>query len=149
MNTERPDDTRKISLAAGALFLVTFITSITALGLFQPVLDDPAGYIAGAGHDNRIFLAVVLEMILIAANIGTAVVLFPLLKRQSEMLSMGYVTARIIECTFIAAGILSVLGIVSLRRPTLAPRRSRSRSPKPRTGRSCWARGWSSGSVTA
>ena len=107
--------TRGISLAAGVLFLITFVTSIPALALFQPVLDDPAGYISGAGADDRVYLGVALEFILIVANIGTAVVLFPVLKRQSEMLSLGYVTARIAECVFIAAGILCVLGIVSLR----------------------------------
>jgi hypothetical protein len=115
MNAARWSGTRRISLAAGVLFLVTFITAITALVLFQPVLDDPAGYIAGAGSDGGVYLGVVLELLLIVANIGTAVVLFPVLKRRSEVLSLGYVTARIVECTFIAAGILAVLGIVSLR----------------------------------
>src|SRR4051812_25304813 len=99
----------------GALYLITFVTSIPALALYQPVLDDPAGYIAGAGHDNQIFLGGLLELLLIGANIGTAVVLVPLFRRQYEGLSIGYVTARIVECTFIAAGILCVLGIVSLR----------------------------------
>jgi uncharacterized protein DUF4386 len=107
--------TRKISLAAGVLFLITFITSIPALYLFQPVLDDPAGYIAGAGADNRIFLGATLEMLLIIANVGTAVVLFPILKRQNEIFALGYVTARLVECTFIAIGIVSVLGVVSLQ----------------------------------
>jgi hypothetical protein len=78
---------RRISLSAGVLFLITFITAIAALGLFQPVLDDPVGYIAGAGSDNRIFFGAFLELLLIIANIGTAVVLFPILKRQSEVLS--------------------------------------------------------------
>ena len=99
----------------GVLFLITFVTSIPALALFQPVLDDPAGYIAGGGEDNRIYLGVLLELLLIIANIGTAVVVFPILRRQNEILSLGYVTARIVECVFIAAGILFVLGIVSLR----------------------------------
>ncbi len=115
MNTEQRADSRRTSFAAGVLFLITFITAIPALALFQPVLDDPAGYIAGAGEDNRIYLGVALELLLIVANIGTAVVLFPVLRRQSEMLSLGYVTARIVECVFIAAGILCVLGIVSLQ----------------------------------
>jgi len=47
--------------------------------------------------------------------VGTAVVVFPILRRQNEILSLGYVTARLVECTFIAAGIFFVLGIVSLR----------------------------------
>ena len=97
------------------LFLITFITSIPALALYQPVLDDPAGYIAGGGEDSQIYLGALLELVLIIANVGTAVVVFPILRRQNEILSLGYVTARLVECTFIAAGILFVLGIVSLR----------------------------------
>ncbi|MEA2245454.1 MAG: hypothetical protein QOJ29_5139 [Thermoleophilaceae bacterium] len=106
---------RNIARLFGVLYLVTFITSIPALWLFQPVLDDPAGYIAGAGHDNRIFLGAFLELLLIVANIGTAVVPFKIFKRQSEGLALGYVTARLVECTFILVGILSVLAVVSLR----------------------------------
>jgi hypothetical protein len=100
---------------AGVLFLITFATSIPALWLFQPVLDDPAGYIAGGGDDNRIFLGALLELLLIIANVGTAVVLYPILKRQSDMLALGYVTARLVECTLIAIGIVSVLAVVSLQ----------------------------------
>jgi hypothetical protein len=99
----------------GALFLLTFLTSIPALGLFQPVLDDPAGYIAGGGKDGQIHLGVLLELLLIIANVGTAVVVYPILRRQNEILSLGYVAARLVECMFIAAGIVFVLGVVSLR----------------------------------
>ena len=41
---------RRISLVFGALYLITFVTSITAALLYQPVLDDPQGYIAGDGR---------------------------------------------------------------------------------------------------
>ena len=99
----------------GVLFLITFVTSIPALALFQPVLDDPAAYIAGGGKDSQIYLGVLLELLLIIANIGTAVVVYPILRRQNEILSLGYVAARLVECMFIAAGIIFVLGIVSLR----------------------------------
>jgi Domain of unknown function (DUF4386) len=70
------DSNRRISLTAGLLFLATFVTAIAALALFQPVLDDPVGYVAGAGSDNRIFFGAFLELLLIVANVGTAVVLF-------------------------------------------------------------------------
>ncbi len=99
----------------GWLFLITFVTSIPALTLYQPVLDDPAGYIAGGGEDNQIYLGALLELLLIIANVGTAVVVYPILRRQNEVLSLGYVTARLVECAFIGAGIIFVLGIVSLR----------------------------------
>ena len=99
----------------GVLYLITFVTSIPALALYQPVLDDPVGYITGAGHDTQILFAALLELLLIIANIGTAVVIFPIVRRQNEELALGYVTARVIECTFILAGIISVLGIITLR----------------------------------
>ncbi len=96
------------------MFLITFITSIPAYFFYVPVLDDPR-YIVGAGADTRVSFGAFLELILIIANIGTAVVLFPILKRQNEILALGYVTARVVECTFIAGGILSLLTVVRLR----------------------------------
>ena len=99
----------------GILFLVTYVTSIGALVLFQPVLDDPVGYIAGDGKDNQIYVGAFLELLLIIANVGTAVVLYPIARRQNELLAISYVGARIIECVFIAGGIIFVLGVVSLR----------------------------------
>ena len=115
------DSTRRSAFVAGALFVITFITSIPAVLVFySPMLNHP-GYIVGAGADHRIAFGALLEMILIVANIGTAVVLFPILKRQSESLALGYVTARIIECTFIAIGIVSLLAIVTLRQDIGGP----------------------------
>jgi Domain of unknown function (DUF4386) len=99
----------------GVLFIITFITSIGALVLFQPVLDDPEGYIAGGGKDNRIYLGAFLEFLLVLANVGTATVLYPIARRQNEALAISYVGARIIESVFIATGIIFVLGVVSLR----------------------------------
>ena len=149
------DGTRKVSLIAGWLFIITFIASIpAALFLYTPVLDD-ARYIVGAGADNRIAFGALLEMILIVANIGTAVVLFPILKRQNESLALGYVTARVMESAFIAVGILSLLAVVTLRQDvgsaadagSLVARRS-GRSSRSTTGRSCSGPASSSASGT-
>jgi hypothetical protein len=97
------------------LFLITFVTAIPAQFIFYaPVLNDP-GYITGAGADTQVFLGAFLELLLIIANIGTAVALFPILKRQNEILALGYVTARVVECAFIAVGLLSLLAVVTLR----------------------------------
>jgi hypothetical protein len=99
----------------GVLFLITFVTSIAALVLYETVLRHPVSYIAGAGHDHQVLLAALLELLLIIANIGTAVVIFPIVRRQNEELALGYVTARLFECTFILVGIVSILGIITLR----------------------------------
>jgi hypothetical protein len=109
------DEDQRSARIFGVLFLITFLTSIPAVLLFQPVLDDPAGYIAGDGKDSQIYLGAFLEFLLILANVGTAVVLYPIATRQNTTLAIGYVAARIIECVFLAAGIIFVLGVVSLR----------------------------------
>jgi hypothetical protein len=100
----------------GVLFILTFLTSIPAALIFDSVvLDDPAGFIAGSGSENLLYLAVILEFFLVIANVGTAVVLYPIARRQSRVLALSYVAARIMESVFIAGGIIFVLGIVSLR----------------------------------
>ena len=111
---------QKIARVAGVLFLITYITSIpAAFFLYPPVLDDP-NYIVGAGADTSVRLGAFLELILVVANIGTAVVLWPVLKRVNEILALGFVTARIVESAFIAIGVLSLLTVVALRQGAAA-----------------------------
>jgi len=105
---------RKIALVVGVLFILTFVTSIVGEIAYGPVLSD-SHYVTGAGADARVFLGAFMELGLIITNIGCALFLFPLLKRQNEALALGYVAARIVECTFILVGLLSVLTIVTLR----------------------------------
>jgi hypothetical protein len=113
------DSARLTALAVGVLFILTFVTSIAGVISYGPVLSDPH-YIIGAGADSRVFLGAFLELLLIITNIGCAVVLFPLLKRQNETLALGYVTARLVECAFIGIGLLCLLTIVTLRQGAAA-----------------------------
>jgi hypothetical protein len=111
--TDDPSDMEAARIM-GVLFLITLATSIPALLLYDPVLDG-TNFITGTGSEASVLVGAFLEVLVIIANIGTAVVLFPILKRQSETLALGYVTARIVECIFIAVGILALLAIVTLR----------------------------------
>jgi Domain of unknown function (DUF4386) len=108
--------TRKIALVTGVLFIITFLGSIPAqLILYHPLLSDPAKYIGGAGADPRVSLGALLEVITVIANIGTAVVLYPVVKRQNEIIALGYVTSRVLESATIMVGIFSVLSVLTLR----------------------------------
>jgi hypothetical protein len=111
----RMADDQRTARIFGVLFIITFLTSIPAALLYGPVLDDPAGYIAGGGKDTQIYFAAFLEFFLVISNVGTGVVLYPVARRQNETLAIGYVAARIIESVFIATGIMFVLGVVTLR----------------------------------
>jgi hypothetical protein len=79
------------------------------------VVDDPRYNVGGGAADNGASLGAFLELILIIANIGTAVLLYPVVKRVSEIFALGFVTARVVECAFIAVGTLSVLSLMTLR----------------------------------
>jgi uncharacterized protein DUF4386 len=110
-------DTRRIASITGWLWIVTFVTSIPArFILYAPVLDEPS-YVTGVGDEARALLAIgaVFELFLILSNVGTAVVPYSIHKRYSEVGAVAYVTARVMECVFIAIGIISILAIVTLR----------------------------------
>ena len=104
---------RRTAVIFGVLYLATFVFSIAGVLLYNPVLH-PAKFMAGAGGDTRVRLGAVCEVFLIIANIGTALVVYPIFRRPYRVLSLGYVTARLMECTFIAIGIVSYLAVVTL-----------------------------------
>jgi hypothetical protein len=110
-------DTRRIATYTGWLWIITFVTSIpTRFILYAPILDEPS-YVTGAGDLALAALATgaVFELILIISNVGTAVVPYSVHKRYSEVGAVAYVSARIVECVFIAIGIVAILAIVTLR----------------------------------
>jgi len=103
---------RKISLAAGILYLLTFV-SIPTLAIYGPAKST--NYILGAGPDTPAIIGGILEIIVALAGIGTAVMLFPVLKKQNESLALGLVASRILESGTIFAGVAFLLTIVTLR----------------------------------
>jgi len=103
---------RTISLTAGILYLITFV-SIPTLSIYGAVKS--ANYVLGAGPDTAAIIGGISEIIVALAGIGTAVALFPLLKKQSESLALGLVAARILESSTIFVGVAFLLSIVSLR----------------------------------
>lgn len=109
------DQPQFLARLTGLLFIVTFATSIPPVVFFYvPALSDPAFIIAG-GFDAGISWGALFELLLIAANVGTALALYPVLKKQSEFLSLGFVMARLIESAFIAVGILALMALNTLR----------------------------------
>ena len=105
---------RRTAIVAGVFYLATEVTSIPALLLYQPVLRD-GNYIAAAGADNRAFLGGLLELLLVVACIGSAVTLYPVVKRQNQSIALGYVCGRVLESAIIVVGAVSVLVAVTLR----------------------------------
>ncbi len=103
---------RRISRAAGIAYLLTFV-SIPTLALYNAVKEP--NYILGPGPDTAAIIGGLLEIIVGLAGIATAVILFPILKRQNESMALGLVAARILESGTIFVGVAFLLSIVTLR----------------------------------
>jgi len=99
--------TRRLGFIAGALYLLTVVTSIPALALKDPVLADPTS--AGA---TALQWAAALEFVLALACIGTAVALFPVLRRVDEATALGFVGSRTLEAAIIVMGVIAMLGVL-------------------------------------
>jgi hypothetical protein len=108
-----PDSMRRTSLAAGILYLLTFV-SIPTLFLYGPVRE--ADFVLGAGSDTGVLLAAFSEVIVALACIGTAVVLYRVARRQSETAALGFVAARVLEAALIIVGVVAILTMLTLRR---------------------------------
>jgi hypothetical protein len=108
------DGMRRTAFLAGALYLVTFLSSIPALGLKGPASGDP-DFVLGAGNGTGVLLGGVLDVVNALACIGTAVVLFPVVKRWGEAAALGFVATRVLEAATIFLGVISLFAVVTLR----------------------------------
>src|SRR5947199_1561336 len=111
----RMEPTRKIALAAGITYLVTFAASIPQLKLFAEVIADPAGYISNPGSNAALQWGSVLEFLTAASGVATAVLLYPVTRRVSRSAAIGFVTSRVIEAALILVGVVAILSVVTLQ----------------------------------
>ena len=121
------DSARKTALVAGIFYLITFI-SIPTLALYGPVKNH-RDWILGSGGHTAVLVGGLLEVIVALAGIGTAVTLYPVIKRQNEGVALGFVTSRVLEAAMIFAGVVSLLSLVTCGRPG---RRGRSKCGRAR-----------------
>src|SRR5450759_515090 len=105
------NSTRKTALVAGIFYLITFV-SIPTLGLYSSVKGKD--FIVSSGADTGALLGCFLEVMVGLAGIGTAVTLFPVVRRQNEGMALGFVAARTLEAAMIFTGVASLLSLVTL-----------------------------------
>ncbi|MEU6234885.1 DUF4386 domain-containing protein [Kitasatospora sp. NPDC047058] len=106
---------RRLATAAGVCFLVTHVASIGGLVLYRPVLSDP-DFVLGPGPDGRVLLGALFEVVLALAVVGTAIALYPVVRRYGEGAAIGYLGLRTLEAAVISVGVVSLLAVVTLHR---------------------------------
>ncbi|MGH3498414.1 MAG: DUF4386 domain-containing protein [Nocardioidaceae bacterium] len=107
------DPMRNHARAAGIFYLLTFASSIPALILLGPVLHN-ADYVSGAGQDTRVLWGCLLDSVNALTAVGSAVALYPVVKRQNESMALGFVTSRMLEAAVVMIGVVSLLAVVTM-----------------------------------
>jgi hypothetical protein len=110
----RRDPTRSHARAAGIFYLLTFLSSIPALILIGPVLND-SGYVTSAGHDTRVLWGCLLDTVNALTAVGSAVAVYSVVKRQNGSMALGFVTSRVTEAAVIMIGVVSLLAVATMR----------------------------------
>src|ERR687883_836560 len=108
------DPTRKAALVAGLFYIATFVFSIPALGLYDGVLND-RNFVLGAGSAQGVLWGGLIEILTALTGIGTAVALYPVIKRYGPGRAVGFVASRTLEAAMIFTGVLAVLAVYTLR----------------------------------
>lgn len=146
---------RRVALAGGIAYLLTFVFSIPTLGMKAP-LDDPS-FVLGVGSSTSVVWASLFDVLTGFAGIATAVALYPVIRRQSRRCSLGFLASRTLEAALLTVGALSLMSIVTLRLDgtgtpdtlvSIAPRCSHSTTGPFSSGQAscrrstpcCWAR---------
>jgi Domain of unknown function (DUF4386) len=107
--------TRKTAIVAGVFFLITEVTAIAGVLLYGSVLSSPDFIVSATVDDTGVRAGAFLEVLLAIAVVGTAVTLYPIIRRQNEGMALGHVAGRLIEATIIAVGAISLLAVVTMR----------------------------------
>jgi hypothetical protein len=111
----RMDPMRKVSLAGGVIYLITFAASIPQLALFSAVIADPTAYVSSPRSNTAVLWGSWLEVITAASCVGTAIVLYPVTRRVSRTAAIGFVTSRVVEAGLILVGVVTILSVVTLQ----------------------------------
>src|ERR1700712_407808 len=105
---------RRSAFYGGLFYLITFASSIPAVFLLRPLLND-SHYIISSGADTQVVWGTILDLVNALTAVGSAVALYPVMKRQSQAMALGFVTTRMFEAAVVAIGVVSLLTVVSLR----------------------------------
>lgn len=116
MHTTRTpmDVDRKRTLAAGLFYIATFLFSIPALGLYGDAIDDP-NWVLGVGSDSGVQMGGLFEVLVGLTGIGSAVAVYPIIKRYGPSRAVGFVASRVLEAAIITAGVLAILAVYTMR----------------------------------
>ncbi|MCX6656818.1 MAG: DUF4386 domain-containing protein [Candidatus Bathyarchaeota archaeon] len=104
---------RKSAIITGVLFIACTASSILS-GLFIGSLDAPDYLVSVAANESQVLTGMLAQNIWALTCVGIPVMLFPILKKHNESLSLGFFSLRLIEGVFVFLGIVCQLSLLTL-----------------------------------
>lgn len=98
----------------GWLFVLATIAGVLSVLTMSSTLGDENLLAAVESGQGSLLFGNMLIFIMLAAMTGTAALLWPVLRRHSETLALGYVLARTLEVVTIAIGLVAALLLIPL-----------------------------------
>ncbi|MCR2822718.1 DUF4386 domain-containing protein [Lederbergia panacisoli] len=111
---------KKAAKVVGVLFILAAVSAVAGLILYDPILNGPDYLVNGTEHANQIVLGSIMELILVASAVGTATIMFPILRKYNETIALWHVCFRFLEAIIITVGIISVLSLLTLSQEFVA-----------------------------
>lgn len=105
---------RRNGILIGIFYIVAAVSAVVAVLCYDPVLNDNWYLAVINGKKTELLVGVLNDLFLVMAAVGTAIMLFPYLRRWNEHLALGYLCFRFMEAVFIAIGAVSILGLLQL-----------------------------------
>ena len=105
---------KKTARIVGLLFITATVASSLGFAILDPILNAPDILVSVSANTTQVMIGVLLLLIDSAAVVGIAVLMFPILKKYSEALALGYVGFRVIEATVIIVASIILLSLLTL-----------------------------------
>ncbi len=100
----------------GVLFIVGTVAGVLSVVFQQPVLDASDYLTEVSLNESRVATGALFELIMGIALVAIPIVIYPVLRRFSERLALGYVVARTIEVVIVVIGSIGLLTLLTVSR---------------------------------
>jgi hypothetical protein len=108
---------RKTAISVGVLFIIGTVVGMISLGVFtDPILGAPNYLATVSANEGKVIIGALLELVMGVALVGMALAVYPVLKKFSASMAIGYFGVRIVEFVIGIIGVVSLLTLVTLSR---------------------------------
>lgn len=108
---------RKSAILAGGFYFVGIAAGLLSV---VPVVDLPDYLVQISTHVGQVTIGALFQFIMMVAYMGMALAIYPVLKKHSETLALGFLGFRLIAATIIVIGVITLPLLLTLSQQFIA-----------------------------